>query len=284
MPIVLAHGQPKSGSTFLYIAALEMAALANGEEYYRFRNARLGDDFVDFQPSVTPALVDYVADRIRPNEYIVLKTHNVLTPDLEGMIDSGAVLALTSFRDPRDTVLSTLDAGRSDRERGSTRWFSRFTEVEQLILPVKRQFTRVVPWIRHPKVLAIPYYLTAMRQSTAVAVLAQHLGCGHTSRQVAQSMEARKLTLPEWNKGLADRYIDGLSGSDVRSLNEAFADILPEYDQLLRQTLSAIGHRLFCEWAIAQRDRRLEAKLTGDESDMGGRGVGLGSGSAGVGS
>lgn len=238
-----------------------MAALANGEEYYQFRNRCLGEEFGGFQPVITRDTVERVAARIGPQEYIVLKTHDILAPELAEMIESGDVLAFTSFRDPRDTVLSTLDAGRSDRERGSDRWFTKFTEVEQLAEPVRRQFHRVVPWINHRKVLAVPYYMTAYRQSLTVEILARHLRCGALGRLVAQSMDIKRSSLPEWNKGLADRYIETLELGDLQFLNEAFADILPEHDRLLRESMSRLKHQFLCEWLIAQRDNRLNASL-----------------------
>ncbi len=261
MPVVIAHGQPKSGSTSLYVSALELAALANGEEYYTFRNARLGDDFVDFQPVVTRETVERVAAEIGPGEFIILKTHGALTPDLVAMIESRDVLAFTSFRDPRDSVLSILDAGQSDRDKGSSRWFTIFTDVEQLAAPVRGQFKRVVPWIEHCKVLAMPYYLTAYRQSSAIEILARHLQCGAYGRQVAVSMEARRSSVPEWNKGLADRYLEEMNAREVRFLNEAFADVLPEHDRLLRDSMSDLKHHIFCEWLIAERDNRMQSKL-----------------------
>lgn len=266
MPIVIAHGQPKSGSTFLYVTALEIAALANGEEYYRFRTARLGKDFQDFRPSIEPELIHEVSGMIDPKDYIILKTHNVLTPDIEELIDNGSVLAFTSFRDPRDTVLSTLDAGKSDRERGSTRWFTKFTEAEQLVAPVRRQFERVVPWIQNRNVLAIPYYMIAYEQAATVTILARHLGCGAICHHLASAMDVKKSSLPEWNKGLADRYIDILDRKDVQFLNQAFAKVLPVYDRFLRDRMGNHNYNLLCAHLIAEREGRLQSKLEGLEA------------------
>ncbi len=266
MPIVIAHGQPKSGSTFLYMTALELATMANGQEYNSFRDERLGPGFPDFHPEVTRETVDRIARDIAPHEYLILKTHSEFTPEIEELIDSGAVLAFTSFRDPRDTILSTLDAGESDRRKGSRRWFSKFSELDELITPVLRQCNRVLPWLSKDGVLAIPFYLIAMRQETSVRILAKYLRFGFALHTLTQAMLEKRAELPEWNKGVADRYIDELTSDDIFLLNHAFAEVLPAFDGHLREHMAEAGHRLFCEWAISTRDARLAEKFAGNTS------------------
>ncbi len=262
MPIVVAHGQPKSGSTFLWATALELSSIANGQEYYSFKDSRLGKDFSGFHANVTADLVESVARQIDPGDYIVLKTHGPFTEEMKDLVESRAVVAFTSFRDPRDTALSTLDAGQSDREKGSSRWFTKFTEVRQLVAPIVRQFNNIVPWVANEQVLSVPYYLIAARQNRVVEVLARHLGYGTLGHRLTQQMDQQKTAVPEWNKGIADRFADELSSEEIRFLNQKFAEILPQYDALLRGKMAELGHRMLCELLVASRERRLERKLS----------------------
>ncbi len=240
---------------------MELASLANGQEYYRFKRERLGDDIEDYSANVTVKLVETVSSRIDPTDYVVLKTHGLLTPELEEMIDNGVILAFSSFRDPRDSILSTLDAGATAREKGLTCWFTGYTEIEQLINPMISQFNITVPWAMNSNVLCIPYYLTVLCQSPVVEILAAHLNYGWVGRFLAETMDGRKASAPEWNKGIADRYIEQLTADQIAFLNEKFAGILPTYDGLLRMRMGALRHSMLCENLLAERDARLAQKL-----------------------
>ncbi len=261
MPIIIAHGQPKSGSTFLWSASLALSSIVNGQEYYAFVHERLGDEIAGFQANISASVIETVASRIDPADYVVLKTHGPFTEEMQDMVENEKVIAFTSFRDPRDTAVSTLDAGASDRKKGSTRWFTKFTDVHQLVTPIIRQFSNIVPWVECPKVFSVPYYMTAARQSTTVELLARHLGYGVLGHRLARQMDSEKTAVPEWNKGIADRFIEALEPDEIEFLNEKFAEVLPRYNEMLRQRMAALGHRMLYEYLVASREERMSAKL-----------------------
>lgn len=244
------------------MAALEIAQQVNGEEFYTFRNRVMGKDFPSFIDTFQEGLLANVAARIPEDRIFVIKTHAELSPALAEAISDRTVRAFTSFRDPRDTALSILNAGEADRKIGNDRYFSAFEKMEQLKAPVQRQARRVQPWIDHPDVLAIPYYLTAMSEATSVGLLAEFLGVGHLRSILAAKMAAKRETLPEFNKGILDRFIDELPADDIRFGNEVWAEAIAAYNTTLETVMARLGHRMSHDYFVGLRDRKLSKKLS----------------------
>ena len=75
MPIVIAHGQPKSGSTFLYMAGTILTEMTNNVEYYSFAESVAGPDFKTFQNEVSADYLENLAQRVPANKTLIFKTH-----------------------------------------------------------------------------------------------------------------------------------------------------------------------------------------------------------------
>ena len=259
--IVIAHGQPKSGSTFLYMTAQAIAEHVNGEGFHPFMYRVLGSNFNAFQNEVPASLIVHVDKAVGPERMFIIKTHGKLTEDVAELIAAGQVKAFTSFRDPRDTALSTLNVGESDRAKGVDRWFSTITEMKQLVRPIKSQTVTTFAWARHPDVLAIPYYLTALSQAASVGLIARHLGVRSLQGVLGAEMEAKRRSLPEFNKGVLDRFVEDLSVKDIRFCSDVWADIIAEYESLLKTTMTRLGYRLAYRYYAGLRDARLRERL-----------------------
>jgi hypothetical protein len=255
MPVFIAHGQPKSGSTFLFQASVELRNLIDGSNFYaELRNA-IGDAAA-FQAQVNRAMVERLLQKAG-RKTLVIKTHGLLPDDVRELIENGRVRAFTSFRDPRDACRSMLDAGASDRAKGNDRWFASRTRVDELVRPISKQLQDLHTWIACPKVLCMPYYIIANDQDFAVRTLCRHLGYGALGSVMAGVMEAMKTLVPEFHKGEADRFLSDFSPEEIAFLNNVMARQIELYYLTAARKMAELGHRLLHEQLVAKRQAEL---------------------------
>lgn len=113
----------KSASTFLY-QLTEETFRAAGRKPARLRPPLLPrlsvENYFDY---IDPALLSAVSDQVAGRD-VVLKTHQVLNPEVAARIDDGLLLAGATIRDPREIALAMVDHGRRSRRIG----WSQFSE------------------------------------------------------------------------------------------------------------------------------------------------------------
>lgn len=259
MPVIIAHGQPKSGSTFLFAAATELCDLINGENIYVTLESCMGAGAPIFHSKLDAQLVEDMLIKAR-DKTLVIKTHDFLPDDVRHMIEDKRVRAFTSFRDPRDACRSMLDAGISDRAKGNNRWFASRSKVEELTRPISAHLRQVQTWIDCADVLALPYYIISNNQDYAVRLLSKHLGFGALGSIVAAKMEAEKKEIPEFHKGFSDRFLTDFSTEEIDFLNKAMAEQIATYSFNAKEKMAKLGHRMLHDRLVAMRQAALEAR------------------------
>ncbi|NAZ38125.1 hypothetical protein [Rubellimicrobium sp. CFH 75288] len=257
MPLIIAHGQPKSGSTFLFQAAVALRDRVDGTELYAVLRRLLGQNASVFYDHIPLERVQTILEAAGP-ETLIIKTHGPLPDDVRPLLEQGLVKAFTSFRDPRDACRSMLDAGASDRAKGSTRWFASKTRVEDLTGPIAHQYRSLQTWLDCPQVLAIPYYITANHQDAAVRLLCRHLGYGALGRLIAAQMQERRSSVPEFYKGISDRFLSDFSAEEIAFLNGALAPQIAAYERHAAERMARLGHRMLHTHLVALRNAHLD--------------------------
>jgi len=258
MPVIIAHGQPKSGSTFLFQTVLESLSIIEGDLFYRIWAKKMGEGTPVFFGKVDLESVREVQARAGSN-ILVMKTHSVLPDEVRELIERGEIRAFTSFRDPRDACRSMLDAGISDRAKGVSRWFATKTKAEELIRPIGNQVRDMITWLDCPAVLAVPYYITANNQDFAVVRLCEHLGFRGLGRVMAGIMQANKTAVPEFHKGVSDRFLTDFNWSDIQQLNAAMSAEIRLYEEILGPKMKELHHHMLCQQLVRMREERLAA-------------------------
>ncbi len=261
MPLIIAHGLPKSGSTFLYQVTKEIAAQINGFSHYKGKEVFFpGMNVPDFVQDPTDEFVDSLLARLPPGAAFVVKTHGRITPLLASRIGSGKIKVVMSFRDPRDTVISMLDAGASDRSKGNKRFFTKLYDVDDAIGPAKSGWKTVRGWFDCPNLLLIPYYLIAARQSWVVDRLCEYLGAAQSRHRINADFSRDKHSrITEYHKGVADRFLDDLTPSQVQMLGRKLSVEIAEADALAEQRMAELGFRMLYHHMRQERDSRLAA-------------------------
>lgn len=256
MPVIIAHGQPKSGSTFLFATAYRLTEFLNRQEFYGFFEKRLGKDADVFANKVDRPMIERMIDAAGGYTLLV-KTHDKLSDEVRELIDGRRVMAFTSFRDPRDSCRSMLDAGIEDRQQGRDRWFATRSKAEELIRPIISHIKAVDSWLDCPQVLALPYYIIANNQDFAVRTLCRHLGLGAYGSLLAGIMQAKKATIPEFHKGVSDRFLTDFPAEEIVMLNKAMAPQIAGYRKVAAERMSALGHRMLHDRLVAMRRAKL---------------------------
>ena len=145
--IVVSQGPTKSGTTL----AFEMACATL--ELHGWPQRKLPDGVVteghhiNFLDRWDDAALRTLVDETR-GERIVVKTHGspALSPALvDRLLAAGELRVHLVVRDPRDQVLSMLDAGRAARAEGSAS-FSQIETIDDALFEVHRQLARTRAW------------------------------------------------------------------------------------------------------------------------------------------
>jgi len=260
MPLILAHGQPKSGSTFLFEIAKWAVAHANGFPPGEFAEKfslepRLAQLYIE-QP--TADIVDAIEERLPEGKYYVIKTHGTLNPAIRARILNRTLLAFTSFRDPRDCIVSLLDAGMRDRAMGGERGFSRVLSVKDALKRTKFAWKNARDWANCKEILKIPYYLTVTDRDLVVTLICEHIGLGMAANAVQAKFKLEQIKkISQFNVGVADRFLDALSPADVAKATLALENQIRKVDQLTERWMTEFGHRAAYELIHTRREERL---------------------------
>jgi len=259
MPLILAHGQPKSASTFLFETARWAIGRHNGLRWPEFgKKIGLGPEYtLNYVEQPTDEILDVIGARLPEDGYYVLKTHGELTPRIRTGIESGTIVVLTSFRDPRDCLVSLLDALEKEMAREG-RPFTKQESIKSAVRYTNRAWAAASDWANSDDSLKIPYYLTATDHARVVKLVCEFIGLGKftdsTNRRFSREHFPR---VHEFNKGVADRFLDVLSPGDIATATSSLDRAIHEIDQLTEQWMTRYGYREAYESLHNRREQRL---------------------------
>jgi hypothetical protein len=244
MTLVIAHGQPKSGSSYLFQIAKGAAECANGERHKTTREKYLGTEMVGGVDVVTDDMLDRLTSAIPADVHYTVKTHGPLHSGVRAAIATGHITAFTSFRDPRDVCVSLLDAGKTARRQGNAKFFASLTEISQTVRPAAAGHRVMLAWADCPNVLAFPYYLTAGDRNYTVERLLRHIGLSaHTPAMLKQFGTGGTAKVWMFEKGIPDRFIDDAAPSDVAMLTRKLSAEIAATDRLNEHWMMLHGCR-----------------------------------------
>jgi len=260
--IVISNGLPKSGSTCVTYTCAAIAGRLNGMTTADLESAIGMPDLVDFVPSPDEELISTIEKaNLAHDEMIVLKSHCGLNDFLRQSAKSGQISLVASFRDPRDIALSMLDAGTIERNAGSSRHFYQFEKLEQVIRPIIFNSKKLADLYRLPGVCLIPYHLIANDFPFVVDMIADHLNASHLRDQALADMTGRIVDLPEFNKGIADRFVTELSDEGLRLVCDNLKEEAALYDLAFCNIMEQYGRLKEAKRIIAARDAQISRRL-----------------------
>jgi hypothetical protein len=274
MPLIIAHGEPKSGSSFLAQIAFGAARLANGPStQIRAEIKRHGviTPRFEFSRNITDDFAGKLIAAIPQDLYYVLRTHGSLGAGVAAEIARGKIIAYTSFRDPRDIAISMLDMARRARREGRELWQTELRRASEMIKHVKFGHRHMLEWVGQPNVLALPFYLTSLETNAAIDVLCGHLGLSEHATamklQFGPGGEAKRIH--HFEKGVPDRFLEGLQPDEVAEIGAALATEIAEIDELNSKWMRRLGFADLLDRLSLQRTQRLAALNVGASAPAG---------------
>ena len=263
MTLIIAHGLAKSGSSFLFQVARDVAAAINGFPQNKAKRLYFsGMDVPDYVYQPPDELIESLVRLIPPSGAFVMKTHGRITPPIDSGIRSGSIKAIVSFRDPRDAVISMLDSGVRDRGIGKDRGFSSLYKVEDALRPVRTGWDAVRDWAYLPDALKVPYLLTATNQDFVIRLVCDYLSAGHAYYGIRERYAADKgAKITDFHKGVADRFLEDLTPEEIVKVSESLASEIAESDALNAYWMQAYGFRTLHQSLYEQRQTRLSGLI-----------------------
>lgn len=231
--LVLCYGIPKSGSTLAFVLVKGILESAGFEQPFVF-NDRLEPEKIDpdrsnnFVVEISEQAVDTLIAQIGPNRMIAVKTHapfpDALFPFLEDLQARRVLQVVASYRDPRDTCLSLMDAGEKARGKGVDNLFAKVGDLERAARKVKRHIRTFRKWAALRGTLRLNYETVAFSPDDAIAAIEKTLGVTGDAARVKQFAFEEART--QKNKARKKRYLDELSDEKRDELTRFFDEFI----------------------------------------------------------
>lgn len=261
MPLILAHGQRKSASSYLFQIAKAAAEHVNREPLRDTRAAHLAKvlpGFEDFIETVDAVTLNTLLGAIPEEIHYVVKTHGPLKPAVRKAIEKRKVVAFTSCRDPRDVCISLLDAGRTARAKQPAHPFAKISTLPHALRLARREHRALQTWVASPGVVVFPFYLTAADRTYVVNSVCAHIGLrGYAPAMLQQFGPNGTATIWMFEKGISDRFLDDLQPEEIRMLTRELREEIEATDGLCSEWMSRHGFGAHYRRLREMRDRRL---------------------------
>jgi len=221
--VYLSYGMPKSGSTL----AFELTkAVFEQNNYPQTRLSGLVEakHALNFMDDFSDEAVERLSTAVeRIGHPIVVKTHGHLTPAAHRLLENRGAIGHCVYRDPREVILSLLDAGEKARRLGH-RAFSEMNSIEYAAKRVTRRIEITKAWMAAPNIIPLFYSDTAFKTPEVVQIVADQIGLPVDAEKAERTVKSSKFT--QFNKGRQDRHLTDLSPEQNEELYLRFKDFI----------------------------------------------------------
>jgi hypothetical protein len=227
--IYVSYGVTKTGSTLAFEVARVVLEQAGVDQ------SRLPDSVVagpyrnNFLAAVVseqvPAVVAAAEER---GGLVAVKTHSGPGAGARQAARSGRLIGHVVFRDPRDIVLSLLDAGARARQE-SRRAFSEIVTIEDALVGLGRQVAKMNRWLELPGMMPLLYDRFAFNTARTARLLACQLGVSVDAEKAAAALEGR---FTQRNKAKPFRHLEEMDPADQRRVMDRFGFVYARFEEL----------------------------------------------------
>ncbi|KAA6186082.1 hypothetical protein F2Q65_06910 [Thiohalocapsa marina] len=245
--IYLCYGITKSGSTLAFeLTRALLESLGHPQERMQISLIEDGKK-VNFLSNRKIRELDrnglQVIEEIAPcPRIVVFKTHGAPHDAIRELVAEGRIKGQANFRDPRDNLLSLLDAGQRARQRGRGA-FQRMQTWQAALERYGAQLARFEEWVRLPGFIATHYEEVAFRSETFLSRVAAQLELALPDdldlTQLADRVKATAFT--QLNKGIIRRHRDELTVNQTLFLLQRFGR---QIEQQMAEDLDAADQAL----------------------------------------
>lgn len=230
--IVISYGMVKSASTFCFQITHDMLK-ANGHDQVAIRSSlppRWQNQFQNLRRGDARELHAIVPR----NAIMLIKTHSLPPKDMKRQLSKGIALATATIRDPRDCVVSYIDAVAREVREGTARRFSTpASSPMEAAKIIESHVKHAIKWLNLANVLPIPYDLLASDPHTAAERIAMHVGIDVEIDEILRPYLQDRSLIWEYNVGKPGRYLDVLDKKDQKTLDEVFQPYMGQFSKFL---------------------------------------------------
>lgn len=240
--IYFSFGMHKAGSTLGFELTKGMFSRAGAAQILLPR-AIIGDNQdINFLRCPTAENVRALEREVtRIGHPIVIKTHQAAIPEIIALLETGKAMGQCVYRDPRDIILSLLDAGTKAREQGQAA-FSKIDSMERAIVNVEKNIRTMETWVHLPNILPVNYRDLAFDTAATVERLMRQTGVVVDASRLAREFNVnqsgfwpplrglfKKKPFTQFNKGIRDRYKTELTAEQNEMLMAKFGDFIERH-------------------------------------------------------
>lgn len=285
--LVICYGQPKSASSYVHKVTADLVEAA-GFDQAAARERYLGSVSVPYEPH--PYFVELcegdarkLSESIAPDDILVVKCHGALHDDIRELVEEGRIRVITSFREPRDCVVSHWDAHLNELHRPEALrrpFFADIADVDECIGIVAVQIKLLDPWLELNQALGFGYDYSTAECLGMAAEIAEYLGLdGALAASVCATLKQRREAIPEFNVGRPGRHATALTPAQQADCERIFQPLEKTLQQALKRSsqhaatplprrIAAIrnsfGEAAFRRGDLAEAQRRFESAVAAD--------------------
>lgn len=224
--LYLSYGVTKTGSTLafeLVRAILDQA----GVDQSRLPDGAVtpGHNINFFAGAVSDQVTAALEAAAGRGGLVAVKTHGRPESRARAAARRGRLIGHVVFRDPRDIVLSMLDAGVRARQMGA-RAFSEIVTLDDALRALERQVSRMNAWLEVPGMMPLLYDRFAFDLPRSVRQLARQLGVEADPDAVIAAVESR---FTQRNKAIPSRHENEMDPADQRRVLAQFGDVYARF-------------------------------------------------------
>ncbi len=234
--IFISNGIPKSASSFSFLLCNEVAHVKAPRQLICRALPK------ELQPVYFKDINDHIDElvaRVPQDRVYVIKTHSNLNNKIRQYIEDGKVLASFAYRDPYDTVMSLVDAGKREREITDPAkrrpGFVNILTIEDALGRIPNMLKNGRTWLEQvdnlPGLVRTPYETLKKFPEWVVEDYARMIGVKVNARAIVNKFLDNKQLIWEYNKGISGRGRSKLQLADndpVKILMDEFNADFPQ--------------------------------------------------------
>ena len=234
--IFISNGIPKSASSFAFLLCNEVASVKAPRQLISRALPELLRPMY-FQ-NITEHL-DELVSRVPQDRVYVLKTHTRFNEKIKRFIEDGKVLASFAYRDPYDTVMSLLDAGKRERKISDPakrrESFASIVSIEDALERIPKMLEGGRTWLEQVDslqgLIRTPYETLKNYPESVVEDYARLIGVKVNPGAIVNKFINNKQLIWEYNKGVSGRgrsQLDLADNHPVKILMDQFNAQFPQ--------------------------------------------------------
>jgi hypothetical protein len=158
------------------------------------------------------------------------------------LIEQGRLKVSVSYRDPRDCIVSVLDAADKNRKTGKRKDYIGIYTVEHALNVVTNALRTLGEWIKLENVLLLPYSTTASSPGEVLQGISDYTELNVDVESIMAELNVNQRPGRfNFNVGKAGRYREYFSQQQLQYVEQELKDFFTRYQNDLSVVMPEVG-------------------------------------------